>query len=322
MPRFSIVVPAFNAAATIAETLRSLQAQSFTDFEVVIIDDGSTDTTSAVAAPFLADSRFRYIRQANRGLAGARNSGIHAARAALIGFCDSDDLWAPSKLAAHAAHFDSDATLGLSFAGSALIDMESRPVGISQRPRLTGITPAHILKRNPVGNGSAAVMRRAALEEIAFRQPANSSRICYFDERFRQSEDIECWLRFALTTDWKIEGVAGDLTLYRVAPGGLSASTEKQLASWENVIAKLRPLAPEFFASHEGAARAYQLRYLARRAVAARDGRAARHYLRRALTASPEPFLHEPGKSLTTVAAALALAIPGIDPLRFTRRAA
>ncbi|SLN67910.1 putative glycosyltransferase EpsJ [Pseudoruegeria aquimaris] len=322
MPRFSIVVPAFNAAATIAETLQSLQAQSFSDFEVVIVDDCSIDNTAEVAAPFLTDSRFRYIRQANRGLAGARNSGIHAARAALIGFCDSDDLWAPGKLSAHAAHFDSDPLLGLSYAGSALIDMESRPLGISQSPRLTGITPAHILKRNPVGNGSAAVMRRAALEDIAFRQPAHSSRICYFDERFRQSEDIECWLRFALTTGWKIEGVPGDLTLYRVAPDGLSASTEKQLASWENVIAKLRPLAPEFFAAHEGAACAYQLRYLARRAVAAGDGRAARHYLRRSLAASLEPVVAEPVKSLTTAAAALALAVPGIDPLRFTRRAA
>ena len=84
MPYASIVVPAFNAARTLPETLRSLLAQTFTDFEIVVVDDGSTDRTVAVARSF-ADRRIRIVQQPNRGLPGARNSGIDAARGDIDG---------------------------------------------------------------------------------------------------------------------------------------------------------------------------------------------------------------------------------------------
>ena len=164
-----------------------------------------------------------------------------------------------------------------------------------------------------MGNGSAAVLRRAALEDIA--TTPGHRRKEYFDEAFRQSEDIECWLRIALLTDWKIEGIPGKLTQYRVALGGLSANTDRQLASWENVISKLRPVHPEFFAKHEGAARAYQLRYLARRAVSGGDGEQAMTYLRAANKASLEPFKSEPIKTLTTHAAAWVMTHLNFNPL-------
>ena len=79
MPKASIVVPAYNAAGTIAETLRSLLSQTYEDFEIIIVDDGSTDALHRVVARF-ADPRIRVVRQVNRGLAGARNTGIDVAR--------------------------------------------------------------------------------------------------------------------------------------------------------------------------------------------------------------------------------------------------
>lgn len=317
MPQASIIVPAFNVASTIRETLKSLVSQTVTDIEIIIVDDGSTDTTADVVAPFLQDQRLRYVRQANRGLAGARNRGIQEACADIIGFCDADDLWHPDKIRRHIAHFNTNPDVGLSYAGSAMIDNNGKALGVSQSPRLRGISAKHILKRNPVGNGSAAVLRRATLEDIATSPDGRHT--TYFDEAFRQSEDIECWLRIALLTDWKIEGLPGKLTLYRVAMGGLSANTDRQLASWENVIAKLRPLQPEFFAKYEAAARAYQLRYLARRAVSGGDERKAVEYLRNANQSSLEPYWSEPLKSLTTLAAALAMTHLKFNPvsLRF-----
>ena len=84
----SIVVPAFNVSATLAETLTSLLAQTYASFEIIVVDDGSTDDTPLIAARFARDRRVRVIRQANRGLAGARNTGIAAARGDVIGFCD------------------------------------------------------------------------------------------------------------------------------------------------------------------------------------------------------------------------------------------
>lgn len=316
MPRASIIVPAYNAARTLPETLDSLRAQSFADFEVLIVDDGSSDATPAIARRAAADPRFRYIRQANRGLAGARNTGIAEARGEYVGFCDADDLWRAGKLGCHVAHLDAAPAVGLSYSGSDLIDAQSRPTGHAQRPRLTGVSAAHVFLRNPVGNGSAAVMRRAALEAIAFAPPGGDDRPWVFDETFRQSEDVECWLRLALTTGWRIEGVSGLLTAYRVNPTGLSADTERQRQSWEAVVAKLRPLAPEFFARHEPAARAYQLRYLARRAVSALDAGEALSLVVRALATSPRPLWEEPGKTLTTAAAALLLRAGAAPALR------
>jgi glycosyltransferase involved in cell wall biosynthesis len=92
----SVVIPSYNRAHCILETLESVYSQTFRDFEVVIIDDGSTDNTREVLAPF--GDRIRYIHQENRGLAGARNRGIAEARGEWIAFLDSDDLWLPEKL--------------------------------------------------------------------------------------------------------------------------------------------------------------------------------------------------------------------------------
>ncbi|MEO0819351.1 MAG: glycosyltransferase [Pseudomonadota bacterium] len=309
VPRASIVVPAYKAAGTIAETLESLLAQTFTDFEIVVVDDGTPDNTLDVVARF-RDPRIRVVRQANRGLAGARNGGLIAARGAYIGFCDADDLWEPKKLATHVAHLDANPEVGISFSGSRLIDAAGRQLRLAQTPKLRGITAFDVLLRNPIGNGSAAVVRRTAFDAIAFR-PAGETRRWWFDERFRQSEDIECWTRFALTTDWRIEGVPGLLTRYRVNPGGLSADLGRQHASWERMIERMGEIAPAFVARHAPAARAYQLRYLARRAVAQRDGRLAISLMARALAASRRPLVVELGKTLTTLAAAAVLTLLG-----------
>lgn len=312
MPTATIVVPAYNVAGTIAETLDSLLAQTHSDFELIVVDDGSTDETLAVVACF-NDPRIRVITQANRGLAGAHNTGIAAATTDIIGFCDADDLWVPEKLATHVAHLQACPDVGISFSGSALIDMESRPTGLAQRPRLRDIDAAYVLKRNPIGNGSAPVMRRAALESIRYRPANEMERDWWFDETFRQSDDIEGWARFAATAPWKIEGVPGLLTLYRINPHGLSANVGRQLETWERILPKLAGIAPELVARHGAAARAYQLRYLCRRAIASRDRTTAASLLRRLMTGSAEPLLAEPVKTLSTLGAAAALSLAGVD---------
>ena len=321
MPRATIVVPAYNVAATLGDTLASLCAQTFRDLEIVVIDDGSTDRSVAVARS-LGDPRIRVVQQPNRGLAGARNSGIAHARGDFIGFCDADDLWRPEKLEAHVRHLVANPTVGVSFSGSEMIDEAGRSTGLAQRPRLRGITAAHVFRRNPIGNGSAVVLRRAALDAIAWRPEGETLRDWWFDERFRQSEDIECWLRIALTTDWEIEGVPGLLTRYRIAGGGLSAGIARQYASWERLVEKLAPLAPEFFARHTPAARAYQLRYLARRSVSSGDGPEALRLARASLGASLRPLAEEPLKTVTTLAAAAVLARVGPGPVAALRRLA
>jgi hypothetical protein len=109
LPQISVILPAFNVADYIAASIGSLRAQSFTDFEAIVIDDGSDDATAAVAmAAIDHDPRFRLIRQANRGLSGARNAGLDLARAPVIGFLDADDRLEPDFL--HILHADLQAS--------------------------------------------------------------------------------------------------------------------------------------------------------------------------------------------------------------------
>lgn len=309
MPRASIIVPAYNTLATLPETVASLCAQTFTDLEIIVVDDGSSDgTASWVAAQ--SDPRIVLVRQVNRGLAGARNGGIAVARGRFIGFCDGDDLWAPEKLETHIAFLEAHPEVGLTYSGSALIDAAGRPLGVTQTPKAAGVTARDVLLRNPVGNGSAPVLRRAALEDIAFRTPGEP-RDWWFDERLRQSEDIDCWLRLALTTRWQIAGTARALTYYRILPSGLSANLMTQYETWRHVADRIATIAPEFARRNLPAARAYQFRYLARRAVSLGAGGTALWLLARSLRASCHPLLREPGKTLTTLAAAVALVCGG-----------
>jgi glycosyltransferase involved in cell wall biosynthesis len=311
MPLASIIVPAFNVAKTLSATLNALLAQTFTDFEIIVVNDGSTDTTAAILQEYEGIPGFKVITQRNRGLAGARNTGISAARGQYIGFCDADDLWLPEKLERHVAHLHAAPRVGISYSGSALIDDDGVSLGMAQSPRLKNITPGHIFKRNPIGNGSAPVIRKAVFTAIAHRPSSEKTRDWYFDETFRQSEDIECWLRIALTTQWQFEGIEGDLTQYRINAGGLSAATDLQLAAWERMVEKLSRIAPEFFAKTAKTARAYQLRYLARRAINDKDTGRAVDLLTQSLAQSWQPLWEEPRKSFTTIAAALVLRVAG-----------
>lgn len=320
MIRASIIVPAFNVAATLEQTMHALLAQTYKSYEIIIVDDGSSDATPQIAAQFASDPRVSVLRQANRGLAGARNIGISMALGEFIGFCDADDLWMPEKLARHVAHLEASPKVGISYSGSALIDEEGNLTGHTQSPRLTGVTASCIFKRNPIGNGSAMVIRRAALDDIAYRPRCETQRDWYFDETFRQSEDIECWLRMALTTDWVFEGVAGLLTQYRINAGGLSANTDRQLAAWERMVQKLTPLNHAFFTVNTPAARAYQLRYLSRRAISDLDGTRAVNLTYGSMAQSRIPLIEEPGKSLVTMVAAAVLFCFGPKTIRKVMR--
>jgi glycosyltransferase involved in cell wall biosynthesis len=301
-------MPVYNVERFVGDAVRSVLAQSFSDFELLIVDDLSPDRSSAICEAF-HDPRIRIIRhRENRGLAGARNTGIRHARGELLAFLDSDDSWAPEKLALHVQHLRARPEVGVSFSRSAFINEDGSPNHCYQMPRLRAIEPGYYLCRNPIGNGSAPVIRRQVLEQIRFQDDLHGSvEDCFFDEHLRRSEDIECWIRIALTTQWVIEGIPQALTLYRLNGGGLSASLWQQFTSWEQVIEKTRGYAPTFVAQWERPARAFQLRYLARQAIRLHDGPMAIQMVHRALATDRQILLQEPGRTLTTLCAAYLL---------------
>lgn len=310
-PLVSVVIPVFNAADTVVAAVRSVLGQTYPHLEVLIVDDGSPDD-SIERCRSLADPRIRILQQSNRGLAGARNSGIRQAKGAFIGFLDSDDLWDPTKVERHLQHFRQRPEVGLSFSCSRFIDESGQPLGILQLGRLTDISPQYLFCRNPIGNGSSVLMRREALEAIGFEADVHGQvERFWFDDTFRQSEDVECWLRLALTTPWRIEGIPDVLTSYRVNNSGLSANVMKQYESWQKVLAKASGYAPDFVRRYGNQARAYQLRYLARRATQLRLPGLALRLIHRALLLHWRILLEEPRRTLITLLAAwLLLLLP------------
>ena len=304
-PRVSVVMPVYNVQAFVKEAIQSVLDQSFLHWELIIVNDCSTDRSLLLCQTF-RDHRIRIVNHPhNKGLAAARNTGVRHAIGRYVAFLDSDDRWHPDKLRLHINHLDANPAVGISFSRSSFIDYLGQPIHCYQMPQLTNITPAHLLCRNPVGNGSAPVLRREALTDIRFQALNHSEDYsCYFDENFRQSEDIECWLRILATTSWKMEGIPEPLTFYRLNHGGLSANLLKQLESWEKMVEKARRFAPKLLKRHERHARGYQLRYLARQAIRLGDGAMAVKLCNKALVTAPGILTHETGRTLCTVAAA------------------
>ena len=307
----TIVIPVYNGEDLIAEAIESALAQTYDDFEVLVVDDGSTDGSADVARRY-DDPRLRLFQQPNGGLNAARNAGIREGRGEYVGLLDADDIWEPTKLTKHAAHLDAKPEVGLSFSGSWMMDETGRAMGLNQSPQIDGITPLVLVTRNPVGNGSTPLLRRTALDAIAHPHPTGKhAHTCWFDEELRQSTDIECWLRLSLQTDWKIEGIDEALTGYRINPHGLSANVRRQLETWTQMIEKTALYAPDFIAEHGALAKAYQLRYLARRAVSLREPALAWKFATGSLRSSPRILIDQPVKTITTLGAATVLRVLG-----------
>ena len=231
----SIVTPAFNAAAHLGETGRSVLAQTFRDWEWLIVDDGSTDATRDIAAGF-GDARVRPIAAAHSGLpAVARNRGIAEARGEFIAFLDADDRWLPEKLALQAACFDANPAAGLVFSPYRYFFEEWQRPSRMTAPNLRGVpNPGMLYSRLFFHNLvalSTAVVRRTLLD-------AHGG----FDEdpRQRGTEDYELWLRLAPHA--LLAFVDRPLMIYRLHAGGLSqkavANAEGQLLALEKAIAR------------------------------------------------------------------------------------
>ncbi len=314
-PAVSVIMPVYNVERFVRQSIVSVLNQTYTDFELIIVDDGGSDGSIALCRT-LTDPRIQIIHQANRGLAGARNTGIAQAAGPIIALLDSDDCWLPEKLERHVAHLRAHPEVGVSYAGAALIDEDDKPIGISQRPRLGKVTARHVYCGQVVQNGSIPVFRRQALEDAAIRRPGDQ-RVYYFDESLRRSEDVECWIRIALKTQWRFAGLPGDLTLYRVNAGGLSSDVIRQLESWERVNEKVAAYAPDFIAAHGREARARELRYLARRCFQIGDRGLALGMAIEGLGTWPNLLLREPRKTLTTLAACALLRFLPERPFRF-----
>jgi len=183
----SVVIPAYQCAQYIAETLNSVFAQTFRGYEIIVVNDGSPDTEALeqALAPYLP--KIRYIRQANGGPSAARNRGIREARSKYIAFLDSDDTWMPQHLAQQIALLEGDPSLSLVYADALYLEGET-PVGTAfqKTPQDLHVTfETLVAERCTIGTSSVVASRQALLDAGGFE-----------DQR-RRSEDFDLWLRLA-----------------------------------------------------------------------------------------------------------------------------
>jgi glycosyltransferase involved in cell wall biosynthesis len=224
-PRVTVVIPACNAEATLAETLASATAGQGASAELLVIDDGSTDGTGEVAAA----AGVRCVRTANGGVAAARNVGIREAEGEFIAFLDADDLWLPGKLGRQVAALDADGEVGVVTTGFRAIDGGGGALPMSEGvvPRTEAWTgdvfEVLLLEGNFVP--TLTVMTRAALlEEVGG-----------FDEELRISEDYDLWLRLARVS--RFAHIPEVLAEYRVTEGSLShASIDRSYEATRTVV--------------------------------------------------------------------------------------
>jgi teichuronic acid biosynthesis glycosyltransferase TuaG len=212
MTTFSVIIPVYNAGAYIGRSLHSVFAQTCQDFEVIVVDDGSTDNTAEVVREFSSRPQLRYIGQANAGPAAARNRGINEAIGDYIAFLDADDLWHPQKLAAHLAYLRASPKMGMSFNWFEVF--YDRPDGKHRKPWFSPPSKAKLywanfLVRNWTGTSSTVVVRSECMVDKRF------------DARFRTGEDYYLWLKIA-QEGWEIGFVPQVLTVYRKRPSSLT----------------------------------------------------------------------------------------------------
>jgi glycosyltransferase involved in cell wall biosynthesis len=212
-PLVSVVMAAKNYARFLPEAVESVVAQSFADWELLVIDDGSTDATPAAVRPYLADPRVRYFRADKLGQSRAKNLGIGLARGEFVAFLDADDAWGPTKLEKQLAVFRDNPDVGVVFCRRSLIDEKGtsivRQAGMPAPPKPPRgrVLPAMFVQNFVCF--SSAVVRREVFSHVG-----------RFDPQWDLAIDFDLWLRVARRHGFDF--VDEELVRYRTGHGNLS----------------------------------------------------------------------------------------------------
>lgn len=316
-PRVTVVMPCYNADATIAASIASIQAQTLEQWELIVVDDGSRDGSRHTVSQLSAeDQRIRLFAQHNAGPAVARNRGVAMARGKIVAFLDSDDIWAPDHLERAIAMIDTDTKLGVAFAPCQHMTADGRPTGHFTRSWPKGVAMADILACNPTATCSSLVVRK---DVFATAGDMRADMV--------HAEDQE-WLFRVARAGWSIRSHERATVGYRASPHGLSSDVARMYQGWCTFIDHARGLEPTLVARELPTASASMHLYYARRMI--RDGTFGLDVLGHIATAivtAPAHALRQPKTTFGAAGLAIAGAISpklaiGISTgLRSTRHA-
>lgn len=307
-PLVSVVIPAHNAAATVRETISSVLRQTFDHFELIVINDGSTDATEQIVAD-ITDSRVQCFSFANAGPSAARNRGMERSTGEFIAFLDADDLWLPGKIAAQVEALQKNPDAALAFSWSDSIDESGSFLKKGNYVRPEDPVYEQLIAWNFLDNGSTPMVRRGALQEVGF-----------FDETLRLGEDWDMWLRLAFR--YPIVCVPEVHVLYRVRKSSASSNVKPLAEGTLEVLRRALDRLPPGAKRNrlERTAKAILYQSLAMRLVETstgrRSGMEAAGYWWKYVTTIPNPLSQL--QRIAFIGSAI-LAILVLPPRQFTR---
>ncbi len=272
MPKVSVIIPAYNAMNYLSETLDSVLKQTFTDFEVLIINDGSSDGIVEWFSGF-REKRVQLISQANQRIAAARNTGISHAKGEYIAFLDADDLWESTKLEKQVRFLEEHSSVGIVHTWTRLIDPKSQPTGRILKSPAEGNAWQHLIQKNTIVTSSAMI------RSVCFHAGGLSQDLHY-------CEDTDLWIRLAASYTFGI--VKEPLTSYRLHPGTLSTNCPEVLQSFRILIERAFESVPTELLYLRNRAYGHQILYLAWRSLNNKDYKQAIDYRDLALAYYPE----------------------------------
>ena len=185
-PKVSVIIPTYNRAAFLGAAVRSVLDQTFGDFEVIVVDDGSTDGTDEVVRD-IADPRVRYLRQEHKGISSAMNGGIRAASGAYIARLDSDDVWLPEMLQVEVAVLEARPEVGLVSAKGQAMNVSGEILS----------TTAGLPERYPGDSFRSMLYDDCTCNITVIARRSCFDRVGLYDESLEGNEDWDMWLRMA-----------------------------------------------------------------------------------------------------------------------------
>jgi glycosyltransferase involved in cell wall biosynthesis len=229
MATVDVIIPTFNSAKYLPFAIESVMSQTFDDWRILLVDDGSTDTTMEAITPFLNQlgPKLKFIKQTNSGPAAARNNAIRNSSAEFLALLDADDVWLPSRLSESLRCFADRPRVGLVYGQVTGIDPEGVLGGTFKgNPRNPeGLIAPHIYMRKVELPCPTIMFRKKCIDEVGS-----------FDEAIRGTEDRDLWLRIALR--YEVAFVPKVIAYYRVSPNSISANPQGMLRAQMQFISK------------------------------------------------------------------------------------
>ncbi|MGC1392841.1 MAG: glycosyltransferase [Coleofasciculaceae cyanobacterium] len=231
MPTISVIIPVYNGEKTIKETIMSVLNQTFENFELIIINDGSNDATLEIVQA-IKDHKIKVFSYQNSGLSASRNRGLTKAEGEFISFIDADDLWTPNKLELQLKALQDNPQAAVAYSWTDWIDQSGQFLRAGGHITVNGNAYEKLLIRDFIESGSNPLIKKQALDEVGD-----------FDQSVTPPEDWDMWLRLA--AKYEFITVEVPQILYRISPNSASFDIEKMEAGSLKVIQRVFSQSPE-----------------------------------------------------------------------------